>query len=238
MPDVRVVLVSPRNEGNVGAVARSMGNFGFHDLTMVRPCEIGDEGFKRAKHAGDIIRQAKMLENVEEAVRGCSLVVGTSGIITHGERHFVRIPITPKQLAERLKDYEGEVAILFGPEDTGLAQEDLMKCDILVHIPASDEYPVLNLSHALTIVLYELHAAAVPLSGPRQASNVERERLFQFFDDLLDAVDYPEFRKEKTKVMFRRMMGRAVPTKWEFHTIMGVLGDAAKKIKRLEKVKK
>ena len=59
--------------------------------------------------------------------------------------------------------------------------------------------------------------------------------MYQFFDSLLDAVDYPEHRREKTRIMFRRMMGRAIPTSWEFHTIMGVIGDAAKKIKRLEK---
>ena len=71
--------------------------------------------------------------------------------------------------------------------------------------------------------------------GPRAADLEERKMLFEFFDDLLDGIDYPEFRREKTKVMFRRMMGRAIPTKWEFHTIMGVFGDAAKKIRKKER---
>jgi tRNA C32,U32 (ribose-2'-O)-methylase TrmJ len=55
--------------------------------------------------------------------------------------------------------------------------------------------------------------------------------LQRFFDELLDAIDYPEFRRERTSVMFRRMMGRAMPSKWEFHTIMGVFGDATKIIR-------
>ena len=63
---------------------------------------------------------------------------------------------------------------------------------------------------------------------PRAASMEEKEMLFDFFHQLLDAVDYPEFRREKTEIMFRRMMGRAVPTKWEFYTIMGVFSDAVK----------
>ncbi|HVO77655.1 MAG TPA: RNA methyltransferase [Methanomassiliicoccales archaeon] len=235
MPSVRIVLVEPRNEGNVGAVARAMGNFGFEDLRFVRPCPIGEEAFKRAKHSRELVQNAKVVETLDEAVRGCSLIVGTSGIITTGEKNYVRIPITPRQLAERLKDFDEQVAILFGPEDTGLSQEDLMRCDILVHIPASEAYPVLNLSHAAAIVLYEIHAAEVPLTGPRPASEEDKEKLFQFFDDLLDAVDYHDFRREKTSVMFRRMIGRAVLTKWEFHTIMGVIGDAVKKIKKLEK---
>jgi len=230
-----VILVAPKNEGNVGAVARSMANFGFKDLIMVSPCEISDEAFKRAKHAGDILRNATIVDSLEEAIQRVDLIVGTSGIVTSGEKHFARIPITPKQLAERMRDYDEEVAVLFGPEDTGLAQEDLMRCDLLVHIPSNEQYPVLNLSHAVTIVLYELYGLKFRLGGPREASEMEKEKLFQFFDDLLDSVDYPEFRREKTKVMFRRLMGRAVPTKWEFHTIMGVLGDAAKKIKKLDR---
>lgn len=238
MPDFRVVLVSPKHDGNVGAVVRAMGNFGFDELWMVSPCEITEEAYKRAKHAGDILRGAKVVDSLDRAIEGCDLVVGTSGIVTAGEKHYVRIPISPKEFAERTKEYDESVAILFGPEDTGLYQEDLMRCDILVSIPASEAYPVLNLSHAATIVMYELFQARPrKASGPRPTNEQERERLLLFFDDLLDAVDYPEFRRERTKVMFRRLMGRAVPTKWEFYTIMGVLGDAAKKIKRLESKK-
>ena len=235
MPEFRVILVSPRHDGNIGAVVRSMGNFGFSELFMVTPCELTDEAYKRAKHAGDILRNARVVDNLDQAIAGCDLIVGTSGIVTQGEKHYARIPLTPKQFAERMKDYEEKVALLFGPEDTGLAQEDIMRCDILVHIPASAEYPILNLSHAATIVLYELHDIQPRKGGPRIASESEKERLFQFFDDLLESIDYPDFRREKTKVMFRRMMGRSVPTRYEYYTIMGVLGDAAKKIKKLEK---
>jgi tRNA/rRNA methyltransferase len=238
MPEFRIILVNPRNDGNVGAVVRSMGNFGFKELYLVSPCEITEEAYKRAKHAGDILRKAKIVESLDQALQGCDLIIGTSGIVTAGEKHYVRIPITPKEFAERIREYEGSVAILFGPEDTGLLQEDLMRCDILVNIPSSDDYPILNLSHAATIVLYEMFQTRPRKhGGPRPTNEQEREKLFLFFDDLLDAVDYPEFRRERTRVMFRRMMGRAIPTKWEFHTIMGVLGDAAKKIKRLESKK-
>ncbi len=238
MPEFRIILVNPRNDGNVGAVVRSMGNFGFKELYMVSPCEITEEAYKRAKHAGDILRDAKVIESLGPALSGCDLVVGTSGIVTAGEKHYVRIPINPREFADRVKEFDGRVAILFGPEDTGLLQEDLMRCDVLVNIPSSDDYPILNLSHAATIVMYEIFQTRPRRpGGPRPTNEQERERLFSFFDDLLDAVDYPDFRRERTKVMFRRLMGRAIPTKWEFHTIMGVLGDAAKKIKRLESKK-
>jgi tRNA C32,U32 (ribose-2'-O)-methylase TrmJ len=86
--------------------------------------------------------------------------------------------------------------------------------------------------------MYELFASHGKPSNPKKATEFEKDKLYQFFDALLDAVDYPTHRREKTSIMFRRMMGRAIPTSWEFHTIMGVIGDAAKKIKRLEKPEK
>jgi tRNA C32,U32 (ribose-2'-O)-methylase TrmJ len=110
----------------------------------------------------------------------------------------------------------------------------LLRCDLLVNIQAHDEYPILNLSHAVTVVLYELFALQGAPSKPNPANEREKEQMFQYFSDLLEAVRYPSFRREKTNVMFRRMMGRAVPTKYEFYTIMGVLGDAVKRIKRME----
>jgi tRNA/rRNA methyltransferase len=235
MASFRVVLVSPQNDGNVGAVARSMGNFGFDDLTMVTPCLITEEGYKRAKHAGDILRSASIVDGLDQAVEGCSLVVGTSGIVTGGDKHFIRIPLTPRELAGRVKEYDGTVALLFGREDSGLSQEDLAKCDVLVHIPASDRYPVLNLSHAVAIVLYEIQLLSRPVPRPKATTDIERDHLYQAFDDLLVAIRYPDFRREKTSVMFRRMMGRSVPTKWEFYTIMGVVRDAARRIEALEK---
>lgn len=231
MVDFRVVLVEPEHEGNVGAVARSMGNFAFEDLVLVDPCPIGDEAFKRAKHAGHILERAAVVGTVEEAIRDCSLVVGTTGIVTHGPRRYIRIPMSPRELAAKTADHDGRIALLFGREGLGLTQDELSKCDLLVHIPSDDAYPVLNLSHAVTVVIYELYLAGghrtsrVPVS-----SEEERELLYKFFSDLLEAIDYPEFRRENTEIMFRRMMGRSVPTKWEFYTIMGVIGDAAKLI--------
>jgi TrmH family RNA methyltransferase len=235
MTSFRIVLVEPQTDGNVGAIARSMGNFGFDRLFMVNPCELTEEAYKRAKHGGNILRGASTVFSFEEAIAGCFLIVGTSGIITYGDKNFIRIPITPRELAERTKEQEDEVALVFGREDIGLTQEQLGKCDILVNIPSNEEYPTLNLSHAATILMYEIFASHGKPSNPKKATDAEKEKLFEFFDTLLDTINYPDHRREKTSIMFRRMMGRAVPTSWEFHTIMGVIGDAAKKIERLEK---
>jgi len=233
MGDFRVVLVEPEHEGNVGAVARAMGNFAFDDLCMVNPCPLGDEALKRANHAGHILSKAAIVDTLDEAVKGCSLVVGTTGVVTHGPRRYIRIPMPARELAAKTAGYEGRIALLFGREGLGLTQDELARCDLLAHVPSSDEYPTLNLSHAVSIVLYELYQTrGHRLSRNPVSSEEERELLHKYFARLLVAIDYPEFRRENTATMFRRMMGRSVPTKWEFYTIMGVIGDAARIIEK------
>lgn len=228
MSNLRVVLVAPKFEGNIGAIARSMANFDVEELYMVRPCEIGDDAYRRAKHGADILDNARTVNSLDEALKDCFLVVGTSGVTTKGDKNYVRIPVSVREFATKVEGYNEKIAILFGREDIGLLQDELARCDILVHIPSSDIYPILNLSHAATIVLYELFGRAI--ESPEPADQIEKERMFEYFDALLDAIDYPEQRKEHTSAMFRRMMGRAVPSKYEYNTIMGVFGDASRLI--------
>lgn len=237
MRHVRVVLVEPKNEGNVGAVARAMRNFGATELVLVSPCPIGDEARKRAMHGADVLEAAKTVDSIAEAVAGADLVVGTSGIDTASEKHFARIAIPPRELAARVAPMDGTLAIAFGREDFGLFERELAGCDLLVKIPAAEEYPILNLSHAVTIVLYELHQARRSRRATRPASGLEKEKLHEAFAALLEATDYPPHKRGRTKVMFRRVIGRAVPSKWEFHALMGALTRATRRIARLEKAR-
>ncbi len=237
MRQVRVVLVEPKNEGNIGAVARAMRNFGARDLVLVKPCAIGDEARKRAMHGLDILEAATTEDSIRDATAGADLVVGTSGIDTTSEKHFSRIAIAPRDLAAKIAPMDGTVAVLFGREDFGLLEDEIEACDLLVKIPAAEEYPILNLSHAVAIVLYELHQARTPRRGLREASGLEKEKLHEAFAALLEATDYPTHKRTRTKVMFRRLVGRAVPSKWEFHALMGALTRATKRIDRLERAK-
>jgi tRNA/rRNA methyltransferase len=224
----RVVLVEPLNDGNVGAVARSMKNFGLDELVLVRPCMLGEEATKRAMHGIDILKRARTVYADEEAVRDVDFVAATSGVDTANEKNFARISLTPREFAEKVKDSDGRIALMFGREDFGLPKETIKKCDFLVTIPANPDYSILNMSHAATIVFYELFATGVDRWSPREAGDLEKEKLFEYFSALLDAIDYPPHKKEKTKVMFRRMVNRSVPSTWEFHTLMGVFDGAVK----------
>jgi imidazole glycerol phosphate synthase subunit HisF len=120
MGNVRIVLVGPKFEGNVGAIARSMANFGFDELYIVDGCEIGDEAYRRAKHGSHILEGAVITDSLKKATDGCFLVVGTSGIVTKGENNYVRVPISVAEFADRMNGYGEKVAVLFGREDTGL----------------------------------------------------------------------------------------------------------------------
>jgi TrmH family RNA methyltransferase len=235
MPEIRIVLVGPKFEGNIGAVARSMANFDISELYMVEPCEIGEEAYRRSKHGSDVLDNAVSVGTIEEAVEDCFLVAGTSGIITKGDRNYARVPVPVREFAQHLSGYEEKVAIVFGREDIGLYQEELNKCDLLITIPASEKYPVLNLSHAASLVMYELFQSWNVIRRPEPAERKEKEFMFDFFDSLMEAIEYPEHRRADTSVMFRRMMGRSIPTKYEYNTIMGIFGDASKIIKNGKK---
>lgn len=231
MPEIRIVLVGPKYEGNIGAIARSMANFDIKELYLVNPCEIGDDGYRRAKHGSDILDNAVSVCSVDEAVKDCFMVVGTSGIITKGDRNFTRVPVPVSEFAQQTAGYEEKIAFLFGREDIGLLQEELNRCDVLISVPTSEEYPILNISHAATIIMYEMFNKMRAPRRPEPADAHEKQLMFDFFLDLMDAIDYPEQRRDGTAVMFRRMMGRSIPTKYEFNTIMGIFGDASKIIR-------
>lgn len=229
MADVRVILVAPKFEGNVGAVARSMANFDVSELYLVHPCKIGDDAYRRAKHGANILDNAKIVDSIKESVEGCFLVVGTSGITTKNDKKYVRIPMSVHEFANKISDYREKIAILFGREDLGLLKSELTECDVLVHIPSSETYPILNLSHAVAVVLYELFGTTT-IDSPKSANHEEKERMFRYFDDLLMNINYPKHRIKNTSIMFRKIMGRAVPSEHEYSTIMGVFGDALKSI--------
>lgn len=232
MADYRIVLVGPKFPGNVGAVARSMANFGLRDLVLVDPsCELNDDAYCRAKHGSFLLDGVRIVDTLDEAVEDCFLVAGTSGVTTKGESNYTRIPVPVREFAENTRGYRERIALVFGREDIGLLQEELERCDVLVWVPTGDEYPILNLSHAATIAMYEMYQAEHVPPKTRPASREQKERMFAAFDDLMEEVRYPENRRNGTRVMFRRMMGRAIPSEYEFRTIMGVIGDAARMLR-------
>jgi tRNA/rRNA methyltransferase len=226
VPRTRVVLIEPLHDGNVGAIARAMKNFGIEELVLVRPCAIGEEAIKRSMHAVDVLKTARTVFTEKEALEGADYVVATSGIDTSNDKKFPRISMTPEAFAEKMVGFEGTIALLFGREDFGLDNDLVKRCDFLVTIPADAGYPIMNISHAAAVLFYVLHSHGSVKPGPKRAAELEVDKLNEYFSRLLDVIDYPEHKKEKTRVMFRRLMARAMPSTWEFHTLMGILDGA------------
>jgi len=230
-----VVLVEPKNSGNVGAVARTMMNFDAEKLYLVNPCELDNVCYARAMHAAQILDTATIFTSFEEAIKDLDYLVATSSVESKTDKKHLRNPVLLEDFAEKIFDVQGKVGLVFGREDYGLFNEEIAACDIMLKIPTSEYYPSLNLSHAVTIVLYSLYLKkALIRKRRREIGAVEKEKLYEFFSQLLDDIDYPNHKKEHTKIMFKRIMGRAIPSTWEFHTLMGVFSRAHGKIGRLQ----
>ena len=232
IPIFYVVLVEPKYSGNVGAVARSMANFDFKHLYLVNPCELNDECYARAMHAHSILDEAKIFDDFNKAVENLDYLVATSSIESSSDKKHLRNALELDDFISKIFDVEGKIGLVFGREDYGLYNDEIAACDIMVKIPTSSSYPSLNLSHAVNIVLYSLYVKnKSDKKHKRVIGNVEKQKLYQFFSELLDEINYPDHKKENTMVMFKRIMGRAMPSKWEYHTLMGVLSKALEKIR-------
>lgn len=231
VPHVRVVLVEPKSEGNVGSVARTMKNFGVAELVLVNPPRLGDEARGRAMHAWDVVEAARRVASFEEATKGCDFIIGTSARIPLSEKAHVRNPIEARDLPPRLAAVSGTIGLCFGREDFGLFNEELEKCDLLVTIPTSDAYKSLNLSHAAAIVLYELyaHAHPEPMKVLRPMSEEMKRSFYGAMDLLIDQLGLPEHKVRNTKIVYRRVFGRAVPSAWEFFVFMGIVSHVLQK---------
>lgn len=228
-----VILVEPKTTGNIGAVCRLIHNFGLKDLYLINPPELDDDAYARAMHAKDLLEEAEVYENLEECLNEFDLLVGTSGIHTQKEKKFLRKAETPENLAESTKNFDGKVGLMFGREDQGLSNEELKNCDRLVRIPTSEDYPIMNLSHAVCVILYEIFKEnedfdLVP--EDKISSQGDKDRLNEYFTEILDMIDYPDHKKEKTEIMFRKIIGRAMITKWEYHRLMGVFSQIKKNL--------
>jgi TrmH family RNA methyltransferase len=231
-----VVLVEPKNSGNVGAVARAMMNFDIQHLYLVNPCELDNVCYARAMHATKILDSAKTFSCFEDAIKNLDFLAATSSIESKTDKRHLRNPVLLEDFSETVFDVKGKVGLVFGREDYGLFNEEIAACDIMLRIPTSESYLSLNLSHAVTIVLYSIYLkkASVP-QRRRVIGSLEKQKLFEFFAQLLDDIEYQPHKKQHTKIMVKRIMGRAMPSKWEYHTLMGVLSKTLGKIKQKER---
>jgi len=236
--DVRIVLVCPEYNVNLGFVARAMKNMGFSNLFLVRPKadKKSLDARKYAKHAQDLLKKSVTVSSLDEAIQGCSLVVGTTGIQKRGNQ-CLRSPVPLREFAERASKRRGKLAILIGREGTGLAQSEIKKCDFVATIPANPEYPVMNISHALAVILYELRYSLEGAPEPieKAASPAKKKEVYKSFSSMVSAYSSGLRNPAKIRLSLKRLVGRALITDLEASALLGVLKKAEADVQEANK---
>ncbi len=215
--EIGFILHRARIADNVGGVARAMVNFGLSRLVLSDPATYHFDA-RAAVRAEHVLEKAFLARTLEEAVAPFSFVIGTSS------RKIRRLPaLTPREAAAALHERAAEgqtVAVLFGSENHGLVDDDLLRCDALCRIPTGDEQPSINLAQSASLLAYEIHVAGRRPQGPRAvaatATREEIDRLESFAKaTLLDAGFLNPQQPDKVLTELRRLLVRAQPTRRE-----------------------
>jgi tRNA/rRNA methyltransferase len=226
----RVVLVRPHYAGNIGATARVMHNFGLTQLVLVDPITnpTDDEAKRLSTHGEFILHSARTVPSIEEAVAECALVAATSarsaGVFRGTSSRLLRqvAPIIRSAMSN------GTVALVFGPEPSGLTNQEIDRCHYLLHIPANTEYEALNLAQAVGICLYELHcfsanAERAGRAGEPAASFGDQDRMFEHLRRGLEAIHFLYGEKADALMhAMRHLIGRATLTPTELKMLHGL----------------
>lgn len=160
---ISIILVRPRNPQNIGAAARAMGNFGFEDLRLVNPWDPTWQEAKSAVGASPILKKAKVFDTIEEAAKDANIIIATTAL--KNRKPFQQI-LTLNKIETFIKENKNQkIALLFGPEKTGLNAEDIDKADYILNIPTTAKVPSINLAQAVILCCWEF--AKSDLRTPR-----------------------------------------------------------------------
>ena len=230
---IRIVLVETSHPGNIGAAARAMKVMGLSRLVLVRPkvfpCA---EATARASGADDVLQGAHVVEDMDAALSGCTLVVGTSARL-----RSLRWPqLDPRAAGERVwaEASAGEAAIVFGRERSGLTNPELERCHYLLNIPSNPEYSSLNVASAVQLAAYEVRMASLAGTPPPE-TDVERATVDEVngflghLEGVLQTIGFLD--AENPRWMMRRMrrlFGRSHLHRDEVHLLRGMLSAVLK----------
>lgn len=225
----RVILFKPQIAANIGSVARVMRNMGLNDLVLVAPEANPNEQQARqlATHGEDILQRARIVSTLDEALADCVLVAGTSAR-KGGPVRRQNVALPEEVLPLFVESMTSSpIALLFGPERTGLTDAEVTRCHHLIHLPTAADAPALNLAQAVAICLYELRRAWLrrteTSSSEPPAPMEEQKRVYKDLRRALEKIGY--LRGEKGPVLFhaiKHLLGRARPTSMEIRLLFGL----------------
>lgn len=228
-----IVLVEPQLGENIGTAARAMANCGLDDLRLVRPRDgwPSDKAVAAASGADSVLHKARLYPNIRAAIADLSHVYAS----TARDRYMVKRELTPRRAAEEMREFiarEEPCGILFGPERTGLVNDDVALADTVITVPLNPAFSSLNLAQAVLIVGYEWFTAKIEpqpevlhTGHSRPANKAELLRFFDHFEEALvesGFLRHPDKRPSMTRNL-RNLFQRAGCTEQELRTLHGVI---------------
>lgn len=228
MKNITIIAQEFKWEKNCGSLARAMANFGFEKLAFINPqCNFkGKEAVMHAKHARQLLLKAKTFSSFESALNAFDTIIATTAM-TATDYNISRSPVSPEQLASLLSSSKGKTAIIIGREGEGMSNNEIKQCDFTVTIPTTRKYPTMNVSHAAAIILYELSKQIkTEKAGTniRQATGTEKQVIMRLLGNALDKMNFStEEKKDTQRMLWKRMVGKAMLTKREAYALCGFL---------------
>ena len=235
--DIRIVLVQTTHPGNIGATARAMKNMGLKQLYLVDPKDYPSiVALARAASALDILDDAVVTGTLAEAIADCSLVIGTSA-----RQRSMPVPLlNPQECAEKAlaARHTNKVALVFGREDSGLSNEELLLCNYHVQIPANPDYSSLNVASAVIVLAYELRKQLenevsgktdVPAIAERHwdrklATSEDLDRMLEHMEQVLVEIGFhKQDAPRQLMARLRRLYGRIHLDQMEINILRGIL---------------
>lgn len=224
----KIIVVEPLYQVNLGYIARVSQNFGVKKLFFVKPrTKIGKTAIMYSKHAKDLLLNAKIYKDFDSSIKDCNVVIGTTGLWKKAGINFKKIYLIEDAIKRAGKLGKNKrIAIVIGRDDTGLNRDEIEKCDMVAYIGTDNGYPVLNISHALGIILYVLtkggfESAHKEISVQDNADRKEAEFLFKVFDKLIER---KKIRNRKAvRNTFRRLVYLSQPNRREIHALITAL---------------
>lgn len=225
---ITIVLIKPQNPNNIGFIARSMANFDLHRLILINPlCDhLDDIAVKTSKHAINILKKArvKKYDYFINIKKDFDLVVGTTSVLGT-DYNIPRTPLQPEEFVNKITNEN--IALIFGNEGTGLSNEEIKKCDFIVTIPSSKKYSALNISHAASILFYELYKVKGENKINKDIAPVtskEKEIIMKKLNNILNNIKFSTKEKKETQIItWNRIFQKAMMSKRESFVILGLL---------------
>ena len=226
-----IILFEPQLEENIGAAARAILNFNFHNIRIIKkgwkPSKVS---FKNSAKADEILKNAKVFNNLEDAINDLHYIFATS----NRKRDLNIDVVNLKKGVKIINNYKNfKVGILFGPERSGLTNEAISLCDKIIEIPLNQNFKSLNLAQSVLLVVYELFNLNLCKINSVKKKKTKKKELLIFFKVLQNYLEKVNFFKvkEKKKIMMRNIktiFNKAELTEKEVKILLGIIKNLTK----------